>query len=325
MFIDIVDIEIKAGNGGNGVVSFHRDKFNYRGGPDGGNGGRGGNIIFVVDENLSNLSDFRNKKNFFAKNGKDGSSNKCSGKNGEDLVIRVPCGTLIKDRLSGSILFDMCKKGLNVVVAKGGLGGAGNINFKTSVNRTPMYAKDGKPGESFSLCLELKLLADVGLVGMPNCGKSTLISRISNAKSKIGNYPFTTISPVLGVVNYKDISFTVADIPGLICGASAGCGLGHKFLRHIQRCKLLIHIVDISEKDSIKNFELINEELNKFDKRLSSYPMFVVANKCNIVEKDVIVEFKNYLFLKGYELFEISAVTGFGVESLLDNIIFSIA
>ena len=310
MFVDIANIEIKAGDGGNGAVSFYRSPATALGGPDGGNGGKGGDVIFKTDSNLSTLYKFRNKKRFFAQNGGNGAGKKCSGRSGEDLFIKVPCGTIIKDLDSDSLICDMNKPGMNFVAARGGKGGVGNFNLKSSVNRAPKYAKKGKPGEFFNLCLELKLLADVGLVGMPNAGKSTIISIISGAKPKIADYPFTTLSPILGVANYFDKSFVVADIPGLIEGASRGAGLGHEFLKHIQRCKVLVHVVDVSLDNSIENFETINKELYSFDKKFKRFPMIVVANKIDIASEENILKFENYVSNKNLNFFKISATNG---------------
>ena len=324
MFIDFVEIEVKGGDGGNGAVSFCRDRITSRGGPDGGNGGKGGDIVFVTSSHLSTLSSFKNKKKFFAQNGKDGSSRKRSGKQGEDLVIKVPCGTIIKNSLNEDILCDMCTDGMVFTCAKGGRGGAGNINFKSSVNRTPKFAKEGKPGEYFKLILELKLIADVGLIGMPNAGKSTIISSVSNANSKIGNYPFTTLSPVLGVVNMFDKSFVIADIPGLVKGASSGVGLGHEFLKHIQRCKMLVHVVDISSEDPINDFLSINKELEQFDKKLLDIPILVAANKIDISTEEKILEFRKFAKKNRFEVFEISAISGKSSLTKLMNKILSI-
>lgn len=318
MFVDTANIEIKAGDGGNGAVSFYRSPATALGGPDGGNGGKGGDVIFKTDSNLSTLYKFRNKKRFFAQNGGNGAGKKCSGRSGEDLFIKVPCGTIIKDLDSDSLICDMNKPGMNFVAARGGKGGIGNFNLKSSVNRAPKYAKKGKPGEFFNLCLELKLLADVGLVGMPNAGKSTIISIISGAKPKIADYPFTTLSPMLGVVNYFDKSFVVADIPGLIEGASRGAGLGHEFLKHVQRCKVLVHIVDVSLDNSIENFETINKELYSFDKKFKRFPMIVVANKIDITSEENILKFENYVNNKNLNFFKISAINGLqSLDSLL--------
>ena len=278
--IDVVDINIKSGDGGNGAISFCT--IGPRGGRDGGNGGRGGNVIFRTNTNISTLADFRHKKNFFAQNGQNGSSKGSSGKGGTDLFIDVPCGTIIKDLKTNMIMCDMDRPKMEFVAARGGKGGLGNSCFKSSTNPTPRCAQDGFSGEFFELRLELKLLADVALIGMPNAGKSTILSVISNAKPKIANYPFTTLSPVLGVVKRFDRTFVVADIPGLIEDASKGIGLGHQFLKHVQRCKILVHVVDVSNENAISNFKIVNNEVKKFDKNLANLPMIVVANKVDI-------------------------------------------
>ena len=310
MFVDVANIEIKAGDGGNGAVSFYRSPATALGGPDGGNGGKGGDVIFQTDSNLSTLCKFRTRKKFFAPNGGNGAGKKCSGKSGEDIFIKVPCGTIIKDVASDAVICDMDRAGMTFVAARGGKGGVGNFNLKSSVNRAPKYAKKGKPGEYFNLCLELKLLADVGLIGMPNAGKSTIISAISGARPKIADYPFTTLSPILGVVNYFDKSFVVADIPGLIKNASKGAGLGHEFLKHVQRCKVLVHVVDVSLDNSIENFKIINKELYDFDKKFKNFFMIVVANKIDIAGKKNILKFENYINSKNLNFFKISAING---------------
>lgn len=321
MFVDIANIEIKAGDGGNGAVSFYRSNLTALGGPDGGNGGKGGDVIFETDSNISTLYKFRTKNKFFAPNGGNGAGKKCSGKSGENIFIKVPCGTIIKNLDSGDLICDMNKTGMMFVAAKGGKGGVGNFNLRSPKNRAPKYAKKGKPGEFFNLCLELKLLADVGLIGMPNAGKSTIISAISNAKPKIADYPFTTLLPVLGVVNYFDKSFVVADIPGLIKNASQGAGLGHEFLKHIQRCKILVHIVDISSDNAIQNFETINQELYKFDKKFKYFPMIVVANKTDIASNKNIFKFKKYILNKNLNFFSVSAINGLSsLNFLLDKL-----
>ena len=321
MFVDIANIEIKAGDGGNGAVSFYRSNLTALGGPDGGNGGKGGDVIFETDSNISTLYKFRTKNKFFAPNGGNGAGKKCSGKSGENIFIKVPCGTIIKNLDSGDLICDMNKTGMMFVAAKGGKGGVGNFNLRSPKNRAPKYAKKGKPGEFFNLWLELKLLADVGLIGMPNAGKSTIISAISNAKPKIADYPFTTLLPVLGVVNYFDKSFVVADIPGLIKNASQGAGLGHEFLKHIQRCKILVHIVDISSDNAIQNFETINQELYKFDKKFKYFPMIVVANKTDIASNKNIFKFKKYILNKNLNFFSVSAINGLSsLNFLLDKL-----
>ena len=322
MFVDIANIEIKAGDGGNGAVSFYRSTLSAFGGPDGGNGGKGGDILFQTDSNISTLYKFRNKNKFFAQNGGNGSGKKCSGKSGENLVIKVPCGTIIKNlNFNNNIICDMNKTGMIFVAARGGKGGIGNFNLTSSVNRAPKYAKKGKPGEFFNLCLELKLLADVGLIGMPNAGKSTIISSISSARPKIADYPFTTLSPVLGVVNRFDKSFVVADIPGLIKNASKGAGLGHEFLKHIQRCKVLVHVIDVSLENAIQNFEIINNELYNFDQKFKYFPMIVVANKIDIASNKNILKLKKYILNKNLDFFSISAINNTPpLSALLDKL-----
>lgn len=323
LFIDVAKIKIKAGNGGNGAVSFHREKYVAAGGPDGGDGGRGGNILFKADDNLSTLADFRYKRKYTAQNGENGKPGRSSGKSAQDLIIRVPRGTLIKDVNTGRIITDISLDE-PVIVAKGGKGGFGNIHFATPTRQVPRFAKPGLPGEEFDIQLELKLLADVGLVGYPNVGKSTLVSVVSQARPVIANYHFTTISPVLGVVHmHKDSSFVMADIPGLIEGAGEGIGLGHQFLRHIERCRLLVHIVDVSGnegRDPIEDFETINKELIKFNPELAERPMIVAGNKCDLATDDQISIFKNYVENKGYEFFPIIAAIRHNVDPLLNKI-----
>ncbi len=324
MFVDVATIKIKSGNGGNGAVSFHRDINTANGGPDGGNGGRGGSVIFQADRNLSTLSNFRYKKKFYAGNGQNGASCKRSGKSGEDLVVTVPFGTLIKESQSGKIIADISTEEPRVIL-KGGRGGAGNMNFATPVKQSPNYAKPGEKGVELEITLELKLLADVGLIGYPNVGKSSILSIVSEAKPQIANYHFTTLSPILGVVKYSDEkSFVMADIPGLIEGAWKGIGLGHKFLRHIERCRLFINVVDVSGiegRDPCRDFDVINNELNKFSSQLSSRPMLVVGNKCDIASSEDIERFKNYVTENGYEFFPVSAATKNGIQELLDAVV----
>lgn len=324
MFVDLATIKIKAGNGGNGAVSFHRDINTANGGPDGGNGGRGGSVIFKADNNLSTLSSFRYKKKFYATNGKNGASCRRSGKSGEDLIIKVPFGTLIKDSETGKIIADISTDNPTIIL-KGGRGGAGNMNFATPVKQSPNYAKPGEKGVELEVNLELKLLADVGLIGYPNVGKSSILSVVSEAKPQIANYHFTTLSPILGVVKYdSEKSFVMADIPGLIEGAWQGVGLGHKFLRHIERCRLFINVVDVSGlegRDPCRDFDVINNELSKFSSKLSKIPMLVVGNKCDIASLDDIEKFKNYVTDQGYEFFPVSAVTKIGIKNLLDGIV----
>ena len=323
MFIDIARITLKAGDGGAGAVSFHREKYVSAGGPDGGDGGRGGNIVFVADPNLSTLADFRYKRKYTAGNGEPGSKKRCSGKSGGDLVVKVPRGTLIKDAESGRILVDI--SGVEpVIVAKGGKGGWGNAHFATPTRQIPRFAKPGIPGESIDAVLELKLLADVGLLGFPNVGKSTLISVVSEAKPEIANYHFTTLSPVLGVVRAgEEQSFVMADIPGLIEGASDGVGLGHEFLRHVDRCRLLVHVVDVSGvegRDSIEDFDTINLELAKYSAELAERPQIVAANKCDIAAPEDTLRFRGHIQKLGLPFFEISAATGAGTLELVFEI-----
>ena len=322
MFVDIAKVFIKAGDGGNGAVSFHREKYVAAGGPDGGDGGRGGNVLFVADTNLSTLADFRYKRKYVAQNGGAGSGGRRNGKKGEDLVVRVPLGTLIKDAETGRILADISGKE-PVVIAKGGKGGWGNPHFATPTRQVPRFAKPGLPGEELEVTLELKLLADVGLVGFPNVGKSTLLSVVSEAKPEIANYHFTTITPKLGVVySVPGSSFVMADIPGLIEGAWEGNGLGHRFLRHVERCRMLIHVVDVAGsegRDPKEDFNIINSELKNFNENLSSLPMIVAGNKCDLATDEQIAEFESFVKEKGYEFFPIMAPINEGVDDLLNK------
>ncbi len=324
MFIDIAKVFIKAGKGGNGAVTFHREKYVAAGGPDGGDGGKGGDIIFEVNENLSTLADFRYKRKYVADDGNNGYSRKCSGKSAQPLVIKVPMGTLIKDANTGRLIADMSDKEPKVI-ARGGRGGWGNAHFATPTRQAPQFAKPGNPGEEFEIQLELKLLADVGLVGFPNVGKSTLVSVVSEAKPNIANYHFTTLTPVLGVVSMGEgNSFVMADIPGLIEGAWEGVGLGHQFLRHVERCRMLIHIVDVAGsegRDPIEDFEIINKELAKFNEELSTRTMIVAGNKCDLTDDEEIEKFKNYVEGKGYTFFPIMAAIRHGVDDLLNCVL----
>ncbi len=319
MFVDKAKIYIKAGDGGDGCVSFHREKYVAAGGPDGGDGGRGGDVVFQVDTSMTNLIEFRAMRKFVASKGNDGSSRNCSGRNAEPLVIKVPRGTVIKDAYSGRILADMSGDE-PVVVAKGGKGGRGNAHFATSTRQIPKFAKPGFRGDEYNVILELKLIADVGLVGFPNVGKSTLISVISAAKPKIANYHFTTLTPVLGVVKVdEDYSYVVADIPGLIEGASEGVGLGHEFLRHVERCRLIVHVVDVSGiegRDPKEDFEIINRELRNFSEDLAGAPQIVAANKSDMATEEQLNEFKSYIEEQGFDFFEISAATTNGTREL---------
>ncbi len=304
MFVDSAKIKIKAGNGGNGAVSFRREKYVAAGGPDGGDGGRGGNIVFQVDDNLATLADFRYKRKYTAPNGGNGSGGRKNGKKGEDLVILVPRGTIIKEAESGAVMADMSGDE-PFICARGGRGGWGNPHFATPTRQVPRFAKDGTPGEEWEVCLELKLLADVGLLGFPNVGKSTLVSVVSEAKPIIANYHFTTLTPVLGVVSLGEgSSFVMADIPGLIEGAGDGVGLGHEFLRHVDRCRLLVHIVDAAGsegRDPIDDFEIINKELEKFDPGLAKRPQIVVANKVDLASDEQVERLREYFEGRGFE------------------------
>ena len=320
MFEDKATIRLCAGNGGNGAVAFHREKYVASGGPDGGDGGRGGNILFQADTNLSTLIDFRYRRKFTAPNGQNGSGNRCSGRKGEDLIIRVPKGTLVREVNSGKILAD-CSTDEPIVVARGGRGGLGNQHFATSTRQVPTFAKPGRPGEQFDVELELKLLADVGLVGFPNVGKSTFISVASAAKPKIANYHFTTLTPVLGVVSLSPgDSFVMADIPGLIEGAGEGAGLGHEFLRHVERCRMLLHIVDVSGsegRDPVEDFETICRELHNFNEDLALLPQIVVGNKSDLAEPEQLERFTDYIREQGFPVFLCSAATHSGVNEIL--------
>ena len=324
MFIDIAKIKIRAGDGGNGAVAFHREKYVAAGGPDGGDGGKGGDIIFKVDDNLSTLADFRYKRKYNAQNGENGRGKRCYGKSAPPLIIYVPRGTIIKDAETGRLLADLSDDEQKVL-AKGGNGGWGNTHFATPTRQAPRFAKPGIPGEERELQLELKLLADVGLVGFPNVGKSTLISVVSEAKPNIANYHFTTLTPVLGVVNMGEgNSFVMADIPGLIEGAWEGVGLGHQFLRHVERCRMLLHIVDISGsegRDPKEDFKIINDELKKFNPELAKRPMVVAGNKCDMATDDQIDDFKSYVEAEGYDFFPIMAAIRQGVDPMLDKIL----
>ncbi len=324
MFVDLVDIYVKAGDGGSGAVSFHRERFVPFGGPDGGDGGAGGSILFVADFGMNTLVNFKYKKRFVAENGFAGGKNNRFGKNGRDLLIKVPKGTLIYHKRTDMLMAEIVSNVDPVVIAKGGRGGFGNSRFKNSVRQSPKFAKPGGFGQEFELCLELKLLADVGLVGFPNVGKSTLLSVISSAKPKIGNYAFTTLSPVLGVVRVGEgFSFVVADIPGLIEGASDGAGLGFSFLRHVQKCRLLVYVVDVSvfsETSAEFDLKVLNGELERFDKNLLKKPSVILANKIDSVNSKKLEELRKYVFCNDLELFEVSAANLFGVENFVNEL-----
>ena len=322
MMADTADIYIEAGNGGNGLVSFHREKYVAAGGPDGGDGGKGGSVIFIADEKMSTLADFRYQRRYNAETGEDGRAAQGSGKNGSDLYVKVPCGTVIRDIDKDRIIADMKTPGQTYVAAKGGTGGWGNCHFATATRQIPRFAKSGIEGEFKNIKLELKLLADVGLVGFPNVGKSTLLSVVSDAKPKIANYHFTTLEPNLGVVNAGEgMSFVMADIPGLIEGAGEGVGLGHEFLRHVERTRLLLHVVDasgIEGRNPIEDFDLINKELETYNSSLADREQIVVANKMDVVYDEGIYEgFVTEMENRGYKVFRISAAANKGVKELI--------
>ncbi|MBO4570161.1 MAG: GTPase ObgE [Clostridia bacterium] len=327
MFLDRVKIFIKAGAGGNGKTSFHTEKFVRKGGPDGGDGGKGGDIIFVADSSLDSLVDFRFTKHFRAENGENGGSAKCTGKNGSNTIIKVPLGTVISDDETGGIIADMTSNGETKVVLRGGEGGKGNARFKTSRRQAPAFSQTGQKTEEKAVWLELKTIADVGLVGFPNVGKSTILSVLTSAKPKIANYHFTTLSPNLGVCEALGKRFVIADIPGLIEGASEGVGLGHYFLRHVERTRLLLHVIDISgseERDPYLDFKVVNNELKKYGKAVSNIPQIVVLNKCDaLLDKKPITSFKAKLakLKTKYNVVEISAMAHQNLDELLKVIV----
>ncbi len=323
-FVDEVRIEVKAGNGGNGAIAFRREKFIERGGPSGGDGGNGGSVIFVADTGLSTLLDYRYQQHHYARSGENGMGSDCNGRAAEDMVLKVPVGTLFKDEHTGELLADLSEPGQRWVAAQGGRGGLGNMNFATSTRQTPRFAQDGTKGEERLLRLELKLLADVGLLGFPNAGKSTMISRVSRARPKVADYPFTTLVPNLGMVQYKDhLSFVMADIPGLIEGASEGVGLGHQFLRHVERCKVLIHLVDLGaegeDRAPLKDFDILNRELANYSDVLAGKPQVVAANKMDLpYARERLEPFTEALRERGIRVFPVSTATGEGLQALMD-------
>lgn len=323
MFVDIAKIKIRAGDGGHGAVAFHREKYVASGGPDGGDGGKGGDIVFEVDDNLATLADFRYKRKYTAQNGKNGDGGRRNGRKAEDLVIKVPKGTIIKEVETGTVMADMSDND-RFVGAKGGRGGWGNSHFATPTRQTPRFAKNGMPGEEWEVTLELKLLADVGLLGFPNVGKSSLVSVVSQAKPVIGNYHFTTITPVLGVVSMGEgNSFVMADIPGLIEGASDGIGLGHNFLRHVERCRMLVHIVDVAGsegRDPIEDFKKINEELEKFNPEIAKCPQIVAGNKIDLATDEQLETFENYIKDLGLQYFPMVAPIKEGTKELINAV-----
>lgn len=323
MFIDTSKIFIQAGKGGDGAVTFHREKYVAAGGPDGGDGGRGGNIVALADKDVSTLLDFRYKKKYSAQDGGNGRDGRRSGKNGEDLIIKFPCGTIIRDSETNKVICDLKNDGDRFVIAKGGNGGWGNAHFATSTRQTPKFAKMGLPGDEREIKLELKLIADVGLLGFPNVGKSTFLSIISDARPKIANYHFTTLTPNLGVVNMGEgKGFVVADIPGIIEGAHEGVGLGHAFLRHVERTRILLHFVDVSGSEGrnpIEDVHTINNELVKYSEKLSEKPQIIIANKMDIPSfDDNFSEFKAQMENEGYTVFSISCATKQGIQEVIN-------
>lgn len=318
MFIDYAKIELQAGNGGNGAVAFHREKYIDKGGPSGGDGGRGGDIVFQTNPNLHTLQDIRYKRMYKAKNGQSGGSNKRTGKSGEDLIIQVPCGTIIKSIESKSIIKDLVKENESHIICQGGIGGKGNFHFKSSTQQTPRFAQEGVKGQKLSIELELKVLADVGLVGLPNAGKSTLLSVMTTAKPKIADYPFTTLQPHLGIVKYGEYkSFVMADIPGLIEGASKGKGLGHQFLKHIERNKILLFLIDVEEKNPNDVYNQLLDELVNFNKDLLDKDRIVVRTKIDTISEDVDERWSSF----SEEFIDISSVSNTGLNSLKDKLV----
>ncbi|MDN0046070.1 MULTISPECIES: GTPase ObgE [Megasphaera] len=325
MFIDRARIFVQSGKGGDGMSSFRREKFVPKGGPDGGDGGHGGNVVLVADRNVNTLVDFRFRRLFKAKPGGKGQGANCYGRNAEDLLITVPLGTIVKDEESGQIIADLSHDGQQAVVAKGGRGGRGNWHFRSSSNRTPTFAERGEPGEERWLRLELKVLADIGLLGYPSVGKSSILRKVSAAQPEVAAYHFTTLNPILGVVDLSDHrSFVMADIPGLIEGASEGVGLGHDFLRHIERTKILVHVLDVSGmegRDPIEDYEKINEELRKYSEKLSRKKQIIAANKIDMLgDSDNLERLKAYMDERGQEVYPICAMTGEGLEVLLERL-----
>lgn len=329
MFVDRAEIYIRSGKGGDGHVSFRREKYVPAGGPDGGDGGKGGDLIFEVDEGLNTLADFRYKRKYAAEDGENGNKKKCNGKDGKDLIVKVPPGTVIIEKNTGKVVADMSGDNRREIILKGGRGGKGNQHYATSTMQVPKYAQQGQPGMEMTVILELKVIADVGLVGFPNVGKSTLLSRVTNARPKIGNYHFTTTSPNLGVVDLDGGAggFVIADIPGLIEGASEGLGLGHEFLRHIERTKVIIHMVDAAStegRDPIEDIRLINRELVSYNPDLAKLPQVIAANKVDVLqaeeEEQVIKKLRDAFEPEGYPVFAISAVSGRGVKELLYHV-----
>ncbi|NPV72018.1 MAG: GTPase ObgE [Firmicutes bacterium] len=326
MFVDKAKINVKSGDGGNGCVAFRREKFIPRGGPSGGDGGRGGDVTFVVDPGMRTLMDFKHKVHFKAGRGEHGQGSNMAGRDAEDLYIRVPPGTIVKDETGASVLADLTSGGQTFVIARGGRGGRGNARFATSVRQAPRFAEPGKPGEERWVVLELKLLADVGIIGFPNAGKSTLLSRVTNARPKIADYEFTTISPNLGVVELENgQSFVLADIPGLIEGAHEGKGLGHEFLRHVERTRVLLHMVDAAGtagRDPVSDFHVINREIALYTPRLAALPQVVALNKMDLpAAGENASRLRSEIARSGFHVFEVSAVTGQGIRDLMFKVV----
>ena len=321
MFVDQVKITAKAGNGGNGAVSFHREKFVQNGGPDGGDGGNGGDIVLLADPNMHTLMDFRYKRKYTADNGENGAAALCRGKSAKDLIIKVPVGTTVRLVSDGRLVADMHEAGQEHILLKGGRGGWGNAHFATPTRQAPNFAKPGQKCEITEFELELKSIADVGLVGYPNVGKSTILSVVTAARPKIANYHFTTLAPNLGICRQYGTDFVMADIPGLVEGASDGVGLGHEFLRHVERCRLIVHVVDVSGiegRDPKDDFEKINKELANFSEELAASPQIVAGNKCDMADEAQIEDFRSYIESKGLSFFPISAATTAGTDALMD-------
>ena len=319
MFIDYAKIELQAGNGGNGIVSFHREKYIDKGGPSGGDGGKGGDIVFVTNSNLHTLQDIRYRRLYKAKNGQSGGSNKKTGKSGEDLIIEIPCGTVIKNQASNKVIIDMVEDNHSHIVCEGGVGGKGNHHFKSSTQQTPRFSQEGTQGDHLKVELELKVLADVGLVGLPNAGKSTLLSVMTTAKPKIADYPFTTLQPHLGIVKYGDYqSFVMADIPGLIEGASEGKGLGHQFLKHIERNKILLFLIDILEENPQETFDKLKKELETFNDTLMDKPTLVVRTKLDTIQDPKTLDQWDSF---SEEYIDISSVSESGLDNLKDRLV----
>ncbi len=325
-FVDEVQVHVKAGDGGKGAVAFRREKFMPHGGPSGGDGGRGGTVFLEADENFTTLLDYRFRPTHSARNGEPGGGSDCNGRDAPDIVLKVPVGTTVKDAVTGELLFDLSQNGQKVVLAQGGKGGLGNMNFATSTRQAPRFSQPGIPGEEREVVLELRLLADVGLLGYPNAGKSTLISRVSRARPKVADYPFTTLTPHLGVVQYKDgLSFVMADIPGIIEGAHAGAGLGHQFLKHVERCRLLVHLVDCGalgdDRDPLQDLNILNRELALYSEELAGKPQIIAANKVDLPDaREKAAKFVAEMARKRIPVFQVSSATGEGMDKLLDAI-----